>query len=199
MSLADVLRIYWGFVTYKLGMMNITRVADVTSRWLVGRTEQSILDHAERWYRDEVRQHLRTDIVRKVEEHREAGSALALLTSGTRYLTDFVRRDLRIEHALATRVEVVDGRFTGKGIMPFCYGRGKVYWAEKFADEHGIDLAKSYFYTDSIVDLPMMERVGHPVAVYPDARLRSEAKRRGWPIIDARSPGGTDNAPRSVP
>jgi HAD superfamily hydrolase (TIGR01490 family) len=199
MSLTDVLRIYWGFVTYKLGVMNIARVAEVTSRWLVGRTEQSILDHAEGWYRDEVRRHLRSDIVRKVEEHREAGNALALLTSGTRYLTDFLRDDLQIEHALATKVEVVDGCFTGKGIMPFCYGSGKVFWAEKFADEQGIDLAQSYFYTDSIVDLPMMERVGYPVAVYPDARLRREAKRRGWPIIDARSLGASDDAPRSAP
>jgi phosphoserine phosphatase len=164
MSLTDVLRIYWGFVTYKLGVMNIARVAEVTSRWLVGRTEQSILDHAEGWYRDEVRRHLRSDIVRKVEEHREAGNALALLTSGTRYLTDFLRD-----------------------------------WAEKFADEQGIDLAQSYFYTDSIVDLPMMERVGYPVAVYPDARLRREAKRRGWPIIDARSLGASVDAPRSAP
>lgn len=192
MSLGDVLRVYWGYATYKLGVMNINRLAEVTSRWLVGRTEQSILEHAEEWYRDEVRRHLRVDVVRKIEEHRAAGDELALLTSGTRYLTDFVRTDLRIEHALATKVEVVDGRFTGKAIMPFCYGRGKIFWAEKFAAEHGIDLSKSYFYSDSIVDLPMMERVGYPVAVYPDARLRSEAKRRGWPILDGRSSHGID-------
>jgi phosphoserine phosphatase len=99
-------------------------------------------------------------------------------------LTDWVCEDLDIEHSIATRVEVVDGKFTGRGIKPFCYGRGKLYWAEKFAEEHGIDLAASWFYTDSIVDLPMLEAVGHPVAVNPDPRLRAEAKRRGWLVVD---------------
>ncbi len=187
MGFGDLMRIYWGYLTYKLGVMNIARLAEVTSRWLVGRSEQAVLDHAAGWYRDEVRSHLRPDIVAKVEEHRAAGDILALLTSGTRYLTDFVRDDLEITHALQTQVEVVDGIFTGRGVEPFCYGRGKVFWAERFAQEQGVDLDASYFYTDSIVDLPMMERVGFPVAVYPDPRLRAEAKRRGWPIIDASS------------
>lgn len=198
MGLADVLRIYWGYVTYRLGVMNIARLAEVTSRWLVGRTEQSVLDHAETWYRDEVRGYLRPEIVAKVKDHRNRGDVVALLTSGTRYLTDFVRVDLDIEHALQTKVEVVDGRFTGRGIEPFCYGRGKIYWAERFAAEHGIDLDRSYFYTDSIVDLPMMERVGYPVAVYPDARLRVEAKRRGWPIIDSLATAADPAAQRSA-
>jgi len=198
MGLSDVLRIYWGYLTYRLGVMNIARLAEVTSRWLVGRTEQSVLDHASDWYRDEVRAHLRSEIVALVEEHRARGDVLALLTSGTRYLTDFVRVDLDIEHALHTMVEVVDGRFTGRGVEPFCYGRGKIYWAERFAAEHGIDLANSYFYTDSIVDLPMMERVGHPVAVYPDPRLRAEAKRRGWPIIDSASEAMRPSSRRSA-
>lgn len=187
LGLGDLLRILWGYVTYRLGVMNIARLAEVTGRWLVGRSEESVLDHAAAWYRDEVHQHLRPEIVAKLEGHRADGDVIALLTSGTRYLTDFVREDLGVEFSLHTQVEVVDGRFTGRGIEPFCYGRGKIFWAERFASEHGIDLARSYFYSDSIVDLPMMKRVGFPVAVYPDARLRVEAKRRGWPIIDSPS------------
>ena len=53
---------------------------------------------------------------------------------------------------------------------------------ERFAAEHGVDLAASFFYTDSVSDLPLLERVGQPVAVNPDPRLRRLARRRGWPI-----------------
>jgi phosphoserine phosphatase len=63
-----------------------------------------------------------------------------------------------------------------------CYGQGKVVWAERFAAEHDVDLAASYFYTDSISDLPLLERVGHPVVVNPDLRLRRLARKRGWPL-----------------
>jgi phosphoserine phosphatase len=70
--------------------------------------------------------------------------------------------------------------------MPFCYGPGKVQRAERWAAEHGVELEQSYFYTDSLSDLPMLERVGQPRIVNPDPRLRREANRRGWPILDWR-------------
>jgi phosphoserine phosphatase len=71
---------------------------------------------------------------------------------------------------------------TGQVVPPVCYGTGKVVWAERFAEEHGVDLSASYFYTDSITDLPLLERVAHPVAVNPDPRLRRLAQKRGWPV-----------------
>ena len=64
--------------------------------------------------------------------------------------------------------------------------QGKVQKAEAFARERGISLEHSYFYGDSQTDAPMLARVGHPCAVQPDAQLRREAKRRGWPILDWR-------------
>jgi phosphoserine phosphatase len=67
-----------------------------------------------------------------------------------------------------------------------CYGRGKAYWAERFAAEHGVDLTRSYFYTDSITDLPVLDRVGHPRVVHPDPRLRRLAQRRGWQVLRPR-------------
>ena len=85
---------------------------------------------------------------------------------------------------LASELEVCDGRFTGRAVLPLCYGRGKIERAERFAAEHGIDLARSYFYSDSISDLPMLERVGEPRVVCPDPRLRREARRRRWPILE---------------
>ena len=62
------------------------------------------------------------------------------------------------------------------------YGPGKVVLAEKLALQHGISLAASTFYSDSITDLPLLERVGFPVAINPDPRLRRIAQSRRWPI-----------------
>src|SRR5215475_6350161 len=90
------------------------------------------------------------------------------------------------EAALVTQLVVREGRFTGEVIEPVCYGRGKVYWAERFAAEHGVELPRSYFYTDSITDLPVLDRVGHPRVVNPDPRLRRLAQRRGWQVLRPR-------------
>ena len=58
---------------------------------------------------------------------------------------------------LYTRLEVEDGLFTGRVIEPICFEEGKIYWLQQFIEEHRIDLAKSWFYTDSITDLPLLE------------------------------------------
>lgn len=187
MDLSDQLRIYWSFLTYRLGMLNLRRLAEVSSRWLSGRLEDEVAAHCRDWYESEVSNYFCESILSKVEEHRRQGHVVALLTGGTRYLNDWIAADLGIEHVIASRLEVKDGRFTGNPIGPLCYGRGKVTHAETFAVEQGVDLEASWFYSDSIADLPMLERVGTPVAVNPDPRLRVEAFRRGWSVID----GGT--------
>jgi phosphoserine phosphatase len=65
---------------------------------------------------------------------------------------------------------------------PLCFGAGKVVHASAWARDHGVDLSASAFYTDSVSDLPMLERVGEPRVINPDLRLRRVARRRGWPI-----------------
>ena len=71
-------------------------------------------------------------------------------------------------------------------VRPVCYGDGKIFWAERLAGTLGLDLARSYFYTDSITDLPVLERVGEPRIVNPDPRLGRVATRRGWPTFRIR-------------
>jgi HAD superfamily hydrolase (TIGR01490 family) len=186
MGLPDTLRIYWGYVTFKLGMLNLGRLAEVTSRWIRGREEREIIEQCRDWYASDIRSLYRDFVVQKIREHREAGHVVALLTGGTHYLNDLVAAEVGIEHVIASKLEVIDGRFTGNPAGPLCFGPQKLPRAETFAAEHGIALDRSWFYSDSITDLPMLERVGHPVVVCPDPRLRREAKRRGWPVLDAR-------------
>ena len=87
------------------------------------------------------------------------------------------------EDVLATRFEVHNGRFTGRMLEPMLYGAGKLSAAAAYARHHGLNLAASFFYTDSISDLPLLENVGHPVAVNPDRSLRRLAETKGWSIV----------------
>jgi phosphoserine phosphatase len=67
-------------------------------------------------------------------------------------------------------------------VDPPCYGEGKITWAQRYAGEYHAALSDAYFYTDSYSDRPLLDLVGHPIVVNPDARLKKLAQKRGWPI-----------------
>src|SRR5262249_18700144 len=88
----------------------------------------------------------------------------------------------RHPHVLCTQLEVEDGRLTGRHVWPTCWGGGKALAARALAREHGIALPRSYFYTDSDEDLPLLEIVGRPRPTNPNRRLTAIAARRSWPV-----------------
>jgi len=182
----DLLRTLYHLGRYKLGLLDVERALALSMDWVRGRTEADVQADTAAWYRDVVRAYLYPAMAASVAAHRAAGHVPAILTSATRYLAEPMAADLGIDHVLFTRLVVAEGRFTGEAVRPVCYGRGKIVWAEGWAAAQGIDLGRSYFYTDSITDLPVLERVGEPRVVNPDPRLRREALRRGWPVLRLR-------------
>jgi len=119
----------------------------------------------------------------RITWHRQQGHRVAIVSASTPYAVSPVAHDLGLgEDYLATHLEVISGRFTGRLIEPPCYGDGKVTLTRAYSTQHNLDLAKSYFYTDSYHDLPLLESVGHPVAVNPSRKLKGIAAERRWPV-----------------
>ncbi len=193
----DVARTLWYLLQYKLGLLDIQSALATSMTWVRGRDEASMAEDCRQWYAQEVRAFVFPAMAKLVEAHREAGHLPVILTSATRYLAEPLGADLGIRHHLVSQLVVENGRFTGEAVRPLCYGKGKVWWAERFAAEHDVDLASSYFYTDSITDLPVLDRVGHPRVVRPDPRLRRVAQQRGWQILRPRL-GETTEAPLAL-
>src|SRR5262245_975499 len=127
-----------------------------------------------------------------VRAHRERGHTVAIVSSALPYQVDPVARELGVEHVLCTRLEAQDGLLTGGVARPTCFGRGKLVAAEDLAEQCDLDLDDSYFYTDSIDDLPLLENVGHPRPTNPDRRLAQIAKERRWPVQRFTSRGRPD-------
>ena len=168
---------------YKLGRLDLDAALQESMRFVRGRTEAATRIDADEWYERDVRPWLYPQMAERVAEHRRAGHVVALVTSATRYLAAPLAAELGIEHFLVTQLVVRDGAFTGEAVRPLCYGAGKVHWARDLANRTGIDLTASYFYTDSITDLPLLEAVGHPRIVHPDLPLRRLAQQREWPVL----------------
>jgi HAD superfamily hydrolase (TIGR01490 family) len=182
-----------GFIgAYHFGVVDIEDAMREALRTIRGETEENVRTWTREWFEQEVVPRHEARGARAVlEAHRARGHRLVLLTSSSPYESALAGRYFGLDGCLSSRYEVVDGRFTGEPVLPLCYGAGKVTRAEEFAVREGIDLSRSYFYTDSNTDLPMLERVGRPRVVSPDVRLRWTAWRRGWPVFDWSRAGGT--------
>ncbi len=138
---------------------------------------------------------LNTDIVPKLMErvrpearqlvdmHRHAGRATYIVSASPVELVNPLAGAMGMTAGIGTVSEIVDGMYTGRLAGPFCYAEGKVEAITELARWEGLDLRQCYAYSDSASDLPMLEAVGHPVAVNPDSKLERIARRRGWPIV----------------
>ena len=175
------LRATWWSLQYKLALLDIDTFADRVVAELTGDPESEMLAKAEQWHRQDVADAVAPGATKALARHRESGDTVALLTGSTQYATRSVARMLDIEHVLCTELEVHDGQLTGK-IAQRCFGPHKVRVAERWAASQGVDLDQAVFYSDSYNDVPMLSRVGQPVAVNPDPRLKRHAKARGWPV-----------------
>lgn len=173
----------WWTLQYKLAIIDMDSVVRNLAWDMKGQSEADLIAECDRWFAEMVAPCIAPRAVERINQHLAQGHVVALLTASTCYVGMPVARALGLgDHAICTRLEVVDGLFTGRCIEPICYGPGKVYWAQVFAHEHGVDLGASYFYSDSYTDLAMLEAVAHPVAVNPDSRLSRHARHQSWPV-----------------
>jgi HAD superfamily hydrolase (TIGR01490 family) len=116
--------------------------------------------------------------------HQDAGRRVYIVTAASKELAQILAQVLVFDGALGSEFsEVVDGVFTGRPAGLFVYGSGKARAIERLAGEQGIDLRASYAYSDSASDLPMLQAVGHPVAVNPDRELARVARQEGWEVL----------------
>jgi HAD superfamily hydrolase (TIGR01490 family) len=128
-------------------------------------------------------------ITKVIDQHRAAGDLTYLTTASPQELAELIAESLDMTGALGTRAEVsADGHYTGRlGPHGILHGPSKAEAVKELARLHEIDLHESYAYSDSINDLPLLELVGHPIAVNPDADLKRAARARGWPAYELRT------------
>jgi HAD superfamily hydrolase (TIGR01490 family) len=122
-----------------------------------------------------------------MELHRALGRKVFIVSSSPEEVVRPLAEHLGRVDVIATRAKIEDDKYTGQ-LEFYCYGENKGRAIQAVAEQEGIDLTGSYAYSDSVTDLPMLQAVGHPVAVNPDRDLRREAEKRGWRIRYFRRP-----------
>ena len=121
-----------------------------------------------------------------LQQHRDAGDRLLIITSTNRFVVEPICLSLGVSELLASDAEIVNGRYSGKVVGTPTYKEGKVTRLNSWLQEQDETLEGSWFYSDSINDLPLLLEVNHPVAVDPCPALQQVAEEKNWPIISLR-------------
>ncbi len=174
---------------YKAGTLDIHAFLDFQLLPL-SRHERSLLDawHAE-FMATCIRPMITSAAQALVARHRDRGDLLALVTATNCFVTGPIAREFGIDHLVATVAAQEAGRFSGKPRGLPAFREGKIARVEAWLESLGLwwgSFERSYFYSDSLNDLPLLERVSDPVAVDPDPTLRAHAERCGWATLSLR-------------
>ncbi len=182
MSPQEVLEQLLTIGDYGLGRTDFAGLLTRAATSLRGASDSALRDFAREVFEKDLSADLYPESRALVEAHRRKGHTVVIVSSATQYQVEPAAAELGIEHVLCTRLEVKGGVVTGELAAPMCYGVGKLDAARRFAREKRISLAKSYFYSDGSEDIPLLEAVGCPRPLNPDATLRRKARREGWPV-----------------
>jgi HAD superfamily hydrolase (TIGR01490 family) len=179
----------WYAVGHRLGWLDGgTVLRRVATAYLAGRHAADLARQAEEWFAARGAGAIYREARGLVHGHCRAGTPVVFLSGGMDFVVAPIARALGAGRWVAVEPEVEAGVLTGRLREPLCVGEGKVHWASAVARELGVRLGECTFYTDDVGDLALLELVGEPVAVNPDPRLRREALRRGWPVLDFAAP-----------
>jgi HAD superfamily hydrolase (TIGR01490 family) len=189
-TLRAIVRLAADQVWYRLaghegaGPMERARAASLEV--IAGKPRSEIIEFGRNVAREELLPRLYPQAVELLGRHKRAGREVYIASSSPEDYLAILAEELGIDGVIGTRAQVVDGRYTGELDGPMVHGPEKAVRVEQLAKEHEIDLSRSYAYSDSINDLPMLELVGNPVAMNPDRRLALVARKRGWQVLDYR-------------
>jgi HAD superfamily hydrolase (TIGR01490 family) len=159
------------------------RMRDYLSGLVIGWDVQTVKDIVAETLHTIVDPIVYDEAVTLIEEHHLAGRDVVIVSSSGTEVVEPIGQMLSADKVIATKMVVgADGRFDGT-IEFYAYGDAKAAAICELAESEGYDLTRSYAYSDSSTDLPMLEAVGHPYAVNPDRALRRAAAERGWPVL----------------
>jgi|TARA_B110000037_G_scaffold189165_1_gene221147 HAD superfamily hydrolase (TIGR01490 family) len=172
---------------YRAGCLDIDAYMKFSCSVLAATDSKQLISLREDFVEQEIKPLVQPGALELVESHRSAGDTLMIITATIEFITRPIADLFGIDTLIAPIPEVRDGEYTGKLSGVPSFREGKVIRLNAWLKDNPDTLAGSYFYSDSINDLPLLELVDHPTAVNPDESLQTVAKNRGWPILNFRT------------
>ena len=182
LSTLDLIKGIWMVLRHKMGLGDATRFIEAGYRWMEGVSREDFRRFAEEIVEDTLLGFIRPEIRKVLKQHKEKGADIVILSAALEVICEPIARHLEMDNIICSRLEIIDGRYTGHPLGPPCIGIEKLNRVRLYCRENGQSLQDAYYYADSILDLPALEAVGHPICINPDKKLAAEARKRSWTI-----------------
>jgi len=173
--------LFWALDQYSRKTFN-----DFFYRYYEGQSEDRLRFLAEEMFEEVLKPAIFKGAYDLIRESRRAGLRTVLVSGALDFTLESLAQHLGVDDLLANRMEFKDGIATGKLIPPELAGPNKAAVLRDYCQRHGLEMARSYAFSDSYSDVPMLASVGRPTAVNPDLRLKTVARSYDWPIVELR-------------
>jgi HAD superfamily hydrolase (TIGR01490 family) len=177
-------------IRYRLGRMQFERLIVRAAGYLKGESLRELDELGDRLFVRHIASRVYPHMREVVAAHQQRGHTVALCSSALTIHAEPVARALGIDRLLCNHFAVDEnGRLTGDIKRPIIWGSRKADAAQRFCDDNGVDMQRSYFYADGDEDVALMSLIGHPRPVNPRSGLAAAAAVNGWPVLRVAVPG----------
>ena len=184
MSTNHILQGFAFSILNKFNLMNPDKIMIKMVKNMEGIRESAIIELVNNIFDNHFKNSIRDKAFEEINKHKIKNGKTVILSASLPYICEPLKEILEMDDIICSSLEVENGLLTGKPNGNFCFGKEKYFRAIQYCEEHSFSFTNAYFYSDSVSDLPLLQVVGNPMCVCPDASLRQIAEKSGWTICD---------------
>ena len=169
---------------YKIGKLDFDKYTRFALKSFIGKSHIEISELTNEFVKEVIEPMINIYALKIIHDHQDDGCKILIASATNELIVKPIAKRLEVVDCLGTKVEFLDNKCTGKYLPPSALGEGKLKLVTEWAKKKGFNLELATFYSDSINDLPLLEKVNNPVAVNPDLKLERISITRGWKILD---------------
>jgi HAD superfamily hydrolase (TIGR01490 family) len=168
---------------YKLNLKDPVKIIGTMVSWVKGASESALKELSSEVFNANILKSVYPEVHSEIKFHQNEGAGIVILSSTILPVCQNLADYLGIDDMICSKLEVVNGIYSGRLVGPPCFGKEKVNRLTEYCNENNINPKDSWYYGDDISDLNILSAVGNPVCVNPDKKLKKAATRRGWKIL----------------
>jgi HAD superfamily hydrolase (TIGR01490 family) len=169
---------------YELGLLEAEYIMITLTDWLKGIAEKEFASFTDEVFEKYLKNTVRLQAKKEIEQHKENNAHLVILSAATSYICESAKDLLHFDDVICSKMEVIDGFFSGNPDGSYCYGDEKLNQVLDYFDKNNFNLKHAFYYTDSYSDLNVLKAVGNPICVTPDKKLKKYAQKNDWPVYN---------------
>lgn len=179
----DLIKGIYLSLMYRFDLKDPVKIIDSIVNWLKGVSETTLNELSSEIFKNHISKSIHTEVYSEINFHKTKGARVVILSSAILPICQNVADYLGMDDVICSNLEILNGVYSGRQSVPLCFGVEKVTRLIEYCNKNCINPMDSWYYGDSISDLPVLSSVGNPVCVNPDRKLKKAAQKRGWKIL----------------